>query len=409
MSEQSADTGIDTVRFRRGFLLLLVFGISFLFFAMIRSFLTTLLLAAIFSGLMYPLYERLAAWLGQRKGLASIVTILLFLLLLVVPASAFLGIVTSEAIQISQDVGPWVEKQVRQRHRLEERLQQVPFLDQLAPYADQILAKAGELAGNTGTFVVAQLAAFTRGTVLFFFLLFVMLYAMFFFLKDGPKVLERILYYLPLSYEDEQRMLGKFVSVTRATVKGTLVIGLIQGGLAGVAFAVFGVPGAAFWGTIMAVLSILPGVGSAIVWIPAVLYLVVIGRTGAAVGLGVWCAAVVGSVDNLLRPRMVGRDTEMPDLLILLGTLGGLVLFGATGVIVGPIVAALFVTVWEIYGVAFRDYLPSSTPVDAALQATGPGDPPRDPEEQEAVPRVEMGERAGGSRKVGEGREDGEG
>jgi predicted PurR-regulated permease PerM len=231
-------------------------------------------------------------------------------------------------------------------------------MDALAPYKDQIETKVGELAGRVGQFVVARLAAATRGTVLFFFMLFVMLYAMFFFLKDGRSLLRRILYYMPLSSEDEARMVGKFVSVTRATVKGTLLIGVVQGGLAGIAFAIAGIPGAAFWGTIMAVLSIIPGVGTALVWVPAVVYLLAIGHVGAGIGLGLWCGAVVGTVDNLMRPWLVGRDTEMPDLLILLGTLGGIVLFGAVGVIIGPIVAALFVTVWEIYGTVFKDVLP---------------------------------------------------
>ena len=365
--------GMNPARFRRAFILLLLVGISLLFFAMIRAFLTALLLGAIFSGLSYPLYQRLERGMGGRRVPASLLTLLVFLLLLVVPLSIFAGIVTAEAIQVSQDVGPWVEDQVRQRDRIEELIRNLPFAETIAPYTDQILSKAGQLAGRTGTFVVEQLAAFTRGTVLFFFMLFVMLYAMFFFLKDGEAILEKILYYMPLSSEDEHRMLEKFVSVTRATVKGTLIIGIIQGALAGLAFAVFGVPGAAFWGTIMAVLSILPGVGSAIVWIPAVIYLFVVGRAGAGVGLFVWCAAVVGTVDNLLRPRLVGKDTQMPDLMILLGTLGGVVVFGAPGVIVGPIVAALFITVWEIYGVAFRDVLPNPVPLGAGRRGAAGG------------------------------------
>jgi predicted PurR-regulated permease PerM len=116
----------------------------------------------------------------------------------------------------------------------------------------------------------------------------------------------------------------------------------------------------------MAVLSIIPGVGAAIVWIPAVVYLFVIGKTVTAIVLFVWCVAVVGTVDNILRPRLVGKDTKMSDLLILLGTLGGILLFGALGFIIGPIVAALFVTVWEIYGIAFKDYLPAVSPDTAA-------------------------------------------
>lgn len=349
---------INPDKFRVVFLLVLVAAISAIFFAMIRSFMVALLMAAICSGLMFPLYRRFLGWLGGRKAPASIATLLVFVFVLLVPLTGFFGIVTAEALEVSGAVGPWIEQQVRQPDQIDRFIQNLPFMDTLAPYKDQIEAKIGELAGRVGQFVVARLAAATRGTVLFFFMLFVMLYAMFFFLKDGRSLLRRILYYMPLSSEDEDRMVGKFVSVTRAMVKGTLVIGVVQGGLAGIAFAVVGIPGAAFWGTIMAVLSIIPGVGTALVWVPAVVYLLAVGQVGAGIGLGVWCGAVVGTVDNLMRPWLVGRDTEMPDLLILLGTLGGLVLFGAVGIIIGPIVAALFVTVWEIYGTVFQDVLP---------------------------------------------------
>jgi len=222
------------------------------------------------------------------------------------------------------------------------------------------------LVAVVGSFLVSHLAATTRGTAVFFFKLFIMLYAMYFFLVDGAKVLDKILYYMPLTAKDKNRMVEKFVSVSRATLKGTFVIGLVQGGLAGMAFAVLGVNGAFFWGTIMAVLSIIPGVGVALVWIPAAGYLLAIGKPIAALLLTLWCVGLVGTVDNVLRPRLVGKDTKMPDLLILLGTLGGLVLFGAAGIIVGPVVAALFVTVWEIYGTTFKDVLPPTALVKKA-------------------------------------------
>jgi predicted PurR-regulated permease PerM len=152
-------------------------------------------------------------------------------------------------------------------------------------------------------------------------------------------------------------MLDKFTSVTRATLKGTMLIGVIQGTLAGVAFWVVGIEGAIFWTTVMIVLSIIPAVGAALVWVPAAILLLAQGAVWRAVGLALFCGLVVGSVDNVLRPRLVGRDTKMHDLLILFSTLGGLVLFGVSGFIVGPILAALFVTVWEMFGAAFRDVL----------------------------------------------------
>ena len=213
-------------------------------------------------------------------------------------------------------------------------------------------------AKSAGGFLVVAASRMTAGTAAFLLDLFVMVYAMFFFFKDGEKILEKIFYYIPLSDEDETRMLQQLTSITRATVKGTLVIGVIQGALAGIAFWVAGIDGAAFWGTIMAILSIVPGIGAALIWVPAVIYLFITGQVLAGTLLLGWCAAVVGTIDNILRPVLVGKDAKMPDLLILVGTLGGLFLFGPIGFIVGPIVCGLFLTVWTIYGATFKDILP---------------------------------------------------
>jgi predicted PurR-regulated permease PerM len=185
-----------------------------------------------------------------------------------------------------------------------------------------------------------------------------------------------MLYYLPLPPEDETRMVDRFMSVSRATIKGTIIIGAIQGALGGVAFAVVGINGAAVWGTVMALLSAIPGLGHALVWVPAVIYLAATGQWGAFIGLFIWCAGVVGSVDNFLRPWLVGKDTQLPDLIILVSTLGGLLLFGPLGFILGPIVAALFVTVWDLYGAAFEDLLPPVPDPPASIAEFTSSPPP---------------------------------
>jgi len=238
---------------------------------------------------------------------------------------------------------------------LSERLPEP--LRALLPEAEGIRDKLTELAGRIGTFLVTHLAALTRGTASFFLGLFVLLYAMYFFLIGGRETLERILYLLPLTNAQETRLLERFTSVTRATVKGTLVVGVIQGALGGLGFLFVGLSGAAFWGTVMAVLSMIPAVGAALVWVPAVIYLLTVGEIVKGVILLVWSAIVVSSSDNILRPRLVGRDAKMPDLMILVSTLGGLTMFGATGIILGPILAALFLTLWDLYGEAFGQEL----------------------------------------------------
>jgi predicted PurR-regulated permease PerM len=189
---------------------------------------------------------------------------------------------------------------------------------------------------------------------------------------DGEDILRKILYYLPLEDKEEHLLLHRFTSVTRATLKGTAVIGIIQGGLAGAAFAVVGINSAVFWGTIMVVLSIIPGIGTGLVWVPAAIILIAGGSTAKGIGLAVFCAVIVGSADNILRPRLVGKDTEMHELLIFFGTLGGLVLFGVVGFIIGPIISALFVTIWEIYGKVFKAMLPEVGPIVESIRKKKP-------------------------------------
>ncbi len=358
----------DREKFHRATILLLAVSISIVFFAMIRGYLKALLLAAIFSGLLHPLYRWILTKIGGKRALASVATLLILLLLIVLPLSGFFGIVATQAYRLSESVIPWVQDQIRSPEQFGTRLPEwVPFVDKLQPYTSQIVSKLGEFAGHVGAFLFTTLSGATRGTAKMFLGLFIMLYAMFFFLMSGPEILDRILGYLPLTSLDKKRLVEKGLSVTRATVKGTLVIGVVQGTLAGGAFAVAGIEGAAFWGTLMAVLSMIPAVGTALVWVPAVIYLYITGEAAAATGLLVWCAAVVGTVDNVLRPRLVGGDTQMPDLLILVSTLGGLSMFGAIGIVVGPIVAGIFMTVWDIFGATFSELLPDS-PTQAASE-----------------------------------------
>lgn len=351
---------IDARRSRGLLLLLLALGISALFFRMIQGFVLALLLAAVSAGLAYPMYERVLSFVKDRKSLAAGVTLLLSIVLIVGPTLGLMTIVARQAAEVSASAGGWVRQQLDHKSEWEERLESIPGVARLAPYQDEILAKVSELGGKMASFAVSGLATGARGTARFFLLLFVMLYAIFFFLKEGRSVLDRALHYVPLSEADKSLMLNTFTGVTRASLKGTGVIGIVQGALGGIAFAVAGITGPVFWGLVMAVLSIIPGIGPAVIWVPAVVFLVAEGRTGAAIGLAVWCFAVVSTVDNVLRPRLVGRDTKMPDILVLLGTLGGLAMFGPVGIIVGPIIAALFVTVWELFGSAVEELRASS-------------------------------------------------
>src|SRR6187551_816495 len=264
-------------RFRRGFVLLLVVGVTAAFLWMVWPFV---------------------------------------LCVIVVPLALVLGLVASEALRLSTAVAPRVEDFVTHPNQLPTLLEKLPFYEHIAPYRAQILARGGELVGNLGRFAVSSISATTASTA--------SAILQFFMLIDGPQLLRKVTSYLPLREAEKELVLDKFVSVTRATLRGTLVIGIVQGTLGGLSFWAAGIDGALFWGTMMVVLSVLPVVGGALVWVPAVIILAATGNWQSALGLTLFNALIVGSVDNVLRPRLVGRDTEMHDLMILFSTLGGI-------------------------------------------------------------------------------------
>ena len=341
-------------RVRKLFLLFVVVAISALFFAMIRGFVMTLLLAAIFAGLARPIYLRILADVRGRQGLAALLTIVLLFFAVFGPLATVLTIVVQQALQVAQTVAPAIRGVLDDPRGLQARLADIPGFDRLKPFMPQVADQASQVV-NAGAGLVAGWISGITSSLLEFVLDFaIALYAMFFFLKDGPSQLRTVLSYLPFSKSENDRLLARFMSVSRATLKGTLLIGLIQGTINGLGFWLVGLPAPVFWGAVMIVLSVVPAIGGALVWAPAAIYLALSGHLLLAVILLGICGGISGTIDNLLRPRLVGRDTRMPDLLILISTLGGLGLFGVAGLVVGPLVAALFLTMWEILGEVYR-------------------------------------------------------
>lgn len=340
-------------KLNKRFIISLAIIISLAFLWMIKGFVITIILAAITAGLFYKIYLHILKRI-KKKGLSSAIVVILVLLVFVIPLTLFIGVVVDQASEISKDLVPVIREEIEkgktQGFSLPEWL---PFRDQLAPYQDEIIKKLSEFSSNIGNIIVTSLTSITQGTFLFFLQLFVFLYALFYFLMNGEKYLYDLRKYIPMEEDDFDKMLDKGLSVTRATIKGALFIGVLQGALIGIAFAIIGIKGAAFWGAICIVLSLIPSIGSGLVWVPAAIWLFIKGKTFAAIALAIWGGVVVGSLDNILRPKLIGQDTKMSDLMILLSTLGGLGLFGIIGFILGPILAGLVITIWQIYAETF--------------------------------------------------------
>ena len=309
-------------RFRQAFLLVLVAAISIAFVAMIRTFLLTILLSAIFTGLSYPMYQWLLRRFRGRSSLAAIATLVVLLTMVVGPLLAVLGAGANEALRVTETIRPRLERLVDQPGEFNRRLRLLPGYRFIEPYRTQIFTKAGELLGSASAFTFAALSATTKATAVFIFHFVILLYTMFFFLTDGPRLLNSLLSHLPLPDADKERMLDRFVSVTRATVKGTLFIGAAQGLLGGLAFRAAGIDGAIFWGTVMTVLSIIPGVGGALIWLPAAIILMTTGEVWRGIALAAFCGLVIGSVDESA-PAAPGRprhaNARAADLLFHAG------------------------------------------------------------------------------------------
>lgn len=340
--------------YHRTFLALLVGAITIAFLVVMRSFLVTVMLAAIFTAMVYPGYRVVLKWCRGRRRVASGIYVGLIALLLVLPAVGFIGVLVSQGLQVSNDASAFIQTHVVNSD-WNERLARIPFVDRLLPYREQILTKSTEAASTVARFAVGKLTDVTKGTVSVIANAVLMFYAMYFFLMDGRAMLRTALDHLPLSPTERDLLIDRFASVSVATIKSTVVIGLVQGILGGLGFLVAGIPGAVFWGAVMVVLAMVPGVGTALVWIPAVIYLLITGHVVTAIVLAAYFMVVVGTIDNLLRPRLVGKGTQMHELLVLLSTLGGLMAFGLVGFIIGPVIASLFIALWGMQSALSRE------------------------------------------------------
>jgi len=348
---------------RRRFILGLLFVVTLGFLGMIQDFLVALLLAGLFAGLLHPLHRRASRSLGGHSAVAAVATIVASLFLVGLPVAGFGALVTAEALQLSEQVVPRMQSLLEEDARLASLLPDwLPYDERLAetlePYRANAVRSLANATSTAGRWLVSGVSDLTQGTLRLALGFFVMIYAIFFFLLEGPALLRSLGSLLPLDPADRQLVLDRGLAVTKASFKGVLVIGALQGFLIGVGLWAAGISGAVFWATVTFVLSAVPGLGAPIVWIPASIWLLWTGEIGWGLALAVWGGVVVGADDNLLHPIVVGRDAKLPDLVVLVSVLGGISLFGAVGLLLGPLLASWVDTALEIYRRAFADWLP---------------------------------------------------
>jgi predicted PurR-regulated permease PerM len=338
--------------------LLLVASLAFVF--VVQDFLQPVFWAALLASLFYPVQIRLLARLGDRNGLCALIVLALIVLIVIVPLALVGGAVTRESAALYQRV---LSGEVDLRAPLTWAQEMLPSayekLEEFGVQPEKVTAWISSAAATTSRFAAAGALSIGQNALILAVQFFLMLYLLFFFLRDGARLVERLVHMIPIGDVRERRLLAKFAEVSRATLKGTVVVGIIQGTLGGITFALLDIRAAVFWGVVMTVLSILPAVGASIVWIPTAIWLFATGDVTSGVILVLVGVFVIGLIDNLLRPILVGRDTKMPDYLILLSTLGGITAFGLSGFVIGPILAALCLAGWEMFAEDFGEPPPA--------------------------------------------------
>ncbi|NND33314.1 MAG: AI-2E family transporter [Saprospiraceae bacterium] len=332
------------------FFLILLLLVTIAFFGLIKDYLLALFWAIVLALLFNNIYDVILAKVAGKKNLASALTLTLILVVVIVPVFAVGYAVVSEGVNYYQMIEAG-EFDIQEK--LDELKGKVPqfesFLESLSIDVEQVRSSVNTSLANFSKSLASKAFNFTQNFIGFCIEFFLMLYVLYFFLRDGKWLTERLVWVLPIGDEKEWALIRRFESVAKATVKGSLVVAIVQGTVGGLLFYLVGIPAAILWGVLMTLVSLLP-LGSGIIWLPAAIILYSQGQVAKAIIIVAVGALIIGLLDNFLRPRLVGNDTKIPDYLILLSTLGGLTWFGISGFVLGPIIAAFFITCWEMMG-----------------------------------------------------------
>jgi predicted PurR-regulated permease PerM len=338
----------------KSFIVLLTL-VSVAFVWLLLPFYSAVFWATILAILFRPMQRRLTDVMHGRGNLAALVSVVIILLMVILPVALLASMLVQEGRDLYErvssgdmDLAGYFQQVV---NALPDTLQNLLARFGLTDFSDvqQQLAQTGEQGGQ---FLASRMFSLGQDTFQFVISFFVMLYLLFFLLRDGPYLAEQVRRAIPLGEPYKQHLLARFTAVVRATVKGNVLVAIAQGTLGGIIFWILGLPGPLLWGAVMTVLSLLPAVGAGIIWAPVAIYYLATGEVGLALILTAYGVIVIGLTDNLLRPILVGKSVKLPDYVILIATIGGLVLFGINGFVIGPMIAALFISAWSLFAEA---------------------------------------------------------
>ncbi|MGJ9419185.1 AI-2E family transporter [Massilia sp. CMS3.1] len=334
------------------FFLLLLALVTLAFIYILLPYSGAIFWGVVLAILFSSLHRRILRETKHKPTLAALITLLLIIVMVILPLSLITASLVKQAAAVYEMInsgqinfGAYFLSIMKALPQWMVNLLERFELTDLA----SLQQKLSEGAAQVSQTVARQAIAIGSKTFDFLVGLFVMLYLLFFLLRDGQSLATRIKHAFPLGSKYKQRLFNNFTTVIRATVKGNVLVAMAQGALGGLIFWFLGVEGPLLWAVVMAFLSLLPAVGAAIVWAPVAIYFLVTGAIWQGVVLIAFGVIVIGLVDNVLRPLLVGKDTKMPDYLVLLSTIGGMALFGLNGFVIGPVIAALFLACWDLF------------------------------------------------------------
>ena len=330
---------------------LLVIAVSLVFAWIVWPFIGAVFWATVLAILFAPLYRWLTRSMRQRRTLAALSTVVIIQVIVVLPTALVSALLLKESFgvyariqsgelsfaglfqQVAGAVPAWAMVLLERFGLTDLGMLQEKLSAGLMKGIQFLAPRAFDVGQNTFEFIVS---------------FFIMLYLLFYLLRDGHELWRRIKIAIPLQDELQRTLSEKFTAVIRATIKGSIVVAVLQGALGGLIFWLLDIRAPVLWAVLMAFLSLLPAVGPGLVWGPVAIYLLVAGAVWQGVVLIAYGVLVIGLVDNVLRPFLVGKDTQMPDYVVLVSTLGGIIVFGVNGFVIGPVIAAMFMAVWDI-------------------------------------------------------------
>lgn len=342
------------------FLIAFLIGVLYLFYLIIRPFLSDLFMAMVMAIVFYPLYKILRRRLWGWKIVSALISILIIILVFLIPVALLSGVITSQSMDLYEKISKGLQDgslkkafdlKISTFSHIFERVR-IDF------HAVPLEEKLGDLLKTLSEFIYTEMAALAKGVVGIIFDLIIVLFICFFLLIDGEKFLMEIKVLSPLEVTHHERIIHQLERTLKATLKGSIIVALAQGLLGGIGFWIFNIPSAAFWGVCMVFCSVIPLVGTSLVWIPAVLYLVFTSSIWMAIGLALWGTLIISGADNVLRPLLLKGEANLHPLLTFLSVLGGLIYFGFLGFILGPIVLSFLMTMFEIYKKEFLTETP---------------------------------------------------